>query len=235
MNLSETIPELFTVKTLLTSFLLIIFPASLGLLLASVVTFFRIRRFPIISELSDIYVSFTRSVPCVLQLFIVFYAIPAILSIIGLNFVDDIEALPASILGLSFYHSGYLSEVIRPAYLSVSEGQHDAADSLGYTSRQKFFKIIFPQLVPVALPGWGNALIYLVHNSALVMYIGVTDVMSEAHIIMEQQYNQYQLEMYFVLALFYCLICLLIKFVVIVFEKFTKAYRLDSGIVKERN
>ena len=50
----------------------------------------------------------------------------------------------AAMLGLSFYHGGYLSEVMRPAYLAVDRGQHDAADSLGYTFRQKMMGVVGP-------------------------------------------------------------------------------------------
>lgn len=232
MNLAKVLPELFTSETILISIILIVIPAILGLLIATLITIFRIKKIIVLSQLASLYVSFTRSVPSVLQLFIVFYALPVIFSLAGIN-INNMGSLTAAILGLSFYHSGYLAEVLRPAYLSVDRGQHEAAESFGFSTLSKFFKIILPQVIPVALPGWGNALIYLVHNSALVMYIGVMDVMAQAHVIMEGQFNQYQVNMYFVLALFYCTICLVLWVFVRLFEKRTEKYHLGTGIIKE--
>src|SRR5699024_6405977 len=130
-------------------------------LLSVFVTFIRIKRIPILSQLTDVYVSFNRSVPGVLLLFIVYFGLPLLLSEIGI-YINDIESIVAAILSMGFYHSAYLSEVFRPAYLAVGQGQHDAARSFGYTPVQKFFRIILPQFVPIALPGYGNALVYLI-------------------------------------------------------------------------
>jgi len=124
----------------------------------------------------------------------------------------------AAMLGLSLYHGGYLSEVMRPAYLAVERGQHDAADSLGYTFGQKLLRVVAPQAVHVALPGYGNAIIYLIHNVALVMYIGAADVMATAHLVMERDYNQYQFETYLVLAVLYSVLCLVAWLIVRFFE-----------------
>jgi L-cystine transport system permease protein len=132
---------------------------------------------------------------------------------------DFVSATIAAIVGLSLYHGGYLSEVMRPAYLAVDRGQHDAADSLGYTFRQKITRIVGPQAVHIALPGYGNSIIYLIHNVALVMYIGAADVMATAHLIMERDYNQYQFETYLVLAVIYALMCLIAWVIVRFFER----------------
>jgi len=123
------------------------------------------------------------------------------------GFSDFVTANIAAMIGLSLYHGGYLSEVMRPAFLAVESGQHDAADSMGYSFRQKMLRIVGPQAVHYALPGYGNAIIYLIHNVALVMYIGAADVMATAHLIMERDYNQYQFGTYLVLAVLYSLLC----------------------------
>jgi L-cystine transport system permease protein len=171
----------------------------------------------VISHLADLYVSYARSVPVVLQLFVAFYGLPLLVILLGAK--DFVSATIAAIVGLSLYHGGYLSEVMRPAYLAVDRGQHDAADSLGYTFRQKITRIVGPQAVHIALPGYGNSIIYLIHNVALVMYIGAADVMATAHLIMERDYNQYQFETYLVLAVIYALMCLIAWVIVRFFER----------------
>jgi len=230
MDVSQVIPELFINKAIFVTLLIIIVPAIFGLLVAVLFSMFRVKKIIILNQIAGLYVSFTRSVPSILQLFIVFYAFPVFFLLLGLD-INNMSAEIAAIVGLTFYHSGYVAEVIRPAYLAVEKGQHEAADSLGYSRFQKFFRIILPQVIPIALPGWGNSLIYLIHNSALVMYIGAMDVMANAHIVMERDFNQYQLKTYFILALFYCLLAFLAWLMVRFFEKKTEKYHLDTGII----
>ncbi|MBY5358878.1 amino acid ABC transporter permease [Rhizobium leguminosarum] len=214
MDLSIMIPELLKALPLT---LAITFTAMIaGFLLALMTTTFRVRRIPVVSQLADLYVSYARSVPVVLQLFVAFYGLPLVVALFEVE--DFVSPNVAAIVGLSLYHGGYLSEVLRPAYLAVERGQHDAADSLGYTFLQKILRVVGPQAVHIALPGYGNSIIYLIHNVALVMYIGAADVMATAHLVMERDYNQYQFETYLVLAVIYSLLCLVAWIVVRFFE-----------------
>ncbi|MGZ2405988.1 amino acid ABC transporter permease [Rhizobium ruizarguesonis] len=214
MDLSIMIPELLSALPLT---LAITFTAMIaGFLLALITTTFRVRRIPVVSQMADLYVSYARSVPVVLQLFVAFYGLPLVVALFEVE--DFVSPNVAAIVGLSLYHGGYLSEVLRPAYLAVDRGQHDAADSLGYTFLQKILRVVGPQAVHIALPGYGNSIIYLIHNVALVMYIGAADVMATAHLVMERDYNQYQFETYLVLAVIYSLLCLVAWIVVRFFE-----------------
>ncbi|OLP46346.1 amino acid ABC transporter permease [Rhizobium oryziradicis] len=220
MDFSTMIPELISALPLT---LAIMFVAMIvGFVLALIATTFRVRRVLVISQLADLYVSYARSVPVVLQLFVAFYGLPLLFSLFGIK--DFLSANVAAMVGLSLYHGGYLSEVMRPAYLAVERGQHDAADSLGYTFGQKVTRIVGPQAVHIALPGYGNAIMYLIHNVALVMYIGAADVMATAHLVMERDYNQYQFETYLVLAVIYSLLCLIAWLIVRMFERRSPMY-----------
>lgn len=228
MDLSVMIPELLSALPLT---LAITFTAMIaGFVLALLATTFRVRRIPVISQLADLYVSYARSVPVVLQLFVAFYGFPVLVGAFGV--ADFMSPTIAAMLGLSLYHGGYLSEVMRPAYLAVECGQHDAADSLGYTFRQKLTRVLGPQAVHIALPGYGNSIIYLIHNVALVMYIGAADVMATAHLVMERDYNQYQFETYLVLAVLYSLLCLVAWSVVRFFE--LRSARFSPGAKRGR-
>ncbi|UOO89056.1 amino acid ABC transporter permease [Vitreoscilla massiliensis] len=234
MDLSIVIPELLSALPLT---LAIMFVAmAIGLVLAMVATALRVYRLPVISQLADFYVSHARSVPVILQLFVAFYGLPVIASLFGID--DFMSATVASMVGMSLYHGGYLSEVIRPAYLAIDRGQHEAADILGYSFWQKITRIIGPQAVHIALLGYGNSIIYLIHNVALVMYIGAADVMATAHLIMERDYNQYQFSTYLILAVLYSALCLIAWLIVRFFEKRQAKYtqagaakmKLSSGL-----
>lgn len=228
IDLSTMIPELLSALPLTLAIMFVALIA--GFCLALITTTFRVRRVPVISHVADVYVSYARSVPVVLQLFVAFYGLPLLVGLFGVR--DFLSATIAAMVGLSLYHGGYLSEVMRPAYLAVERGQHDAADSLGYTFRQKIIRIVGPQAVHIALPGYGNSIIYLIHNVALVMYIGAADVMATAHLIMQRDYNQYQFETYLVLAIIYSLMCLIAWLIVRSFELRSSRYTATEAALK---
>lgn len=193
-------------KTVPINIIIIILSAALGLLFAVLLTFVRLKRIPVISQLADLYVSFARSVPGLILLFIAYFGIPKMLPLIGLG-TYDISPMHAAIISMGFYHSGYISEVFRPAYLAVEKSQHEAADSLGYTPMQKFFRIILPQMVPVALPGYGNALVYLIHDTSLIFAIGIVDIMGTAELSISRSYGTNQILIYFIIALMFSAMC----------------------------
>ena len=228
MDLSTMIPELLSALPLTLGILATALIG--GFCLALLAATFRAHRIPVVSQLADFYVSYARSVPVVLQLFVAFYGLPWLLEVSGIQI--DVGATVAAMVGLSLYHGGYLSEVMRPAYLAVDRGQHDAADSLGYTFRQKIRRVIGPQALSIALPGYGNSIIYLIHNVALVMYIGAADVMATAHLIMERAYNQYQFATYLVLAVIYSVLCLIVWLIVRFLERRASKYSLNPSSVK---
>lgn len=222
------IPELLSALPLTLAIMFVAIFVGFGL--ALITTALRVRRIPVISHLADLYVSYARSVPVVLQLFVAFYGMPLVALLLGID--DFLTANVAAMVGLSLYHGGYLSEVMRPAYLAVDRGQHDAADSLGYTFRQKITRVISPQAIHIGLPGYGNSIIYLIHNVALVMYIGAADVMATAHLIMERDYNQYQFETYLVLAVIYSILCLIAWLIIRAFELRSPMYVPKQKTVK---
>ncbi len=228
MDLTTMIPELLSALPLTLAIMFVALIA--GFCLALVATTFRVRRVPVISQIADLYVSYARSVPVVLQLFVAFYGLPMLADVLHVE--DVFTATIASMVGLSLYHGGYLSEVMRPAYLAVERGQHDAADSMGYSFRQKLTRIVVPQALHIGLPGYGNSIIYLIHNVALVMYIGAADVMATAHLIMERDYNQYQFGTYLVLAVLYSLLCLIAWLIVRVFERRSAKYTSKTAQTK---
>src|SRR5699024_7312454 len=147
-----------------------------GLLLSVGVTIIRVKKIPVFNRLMDVYLSFTRSAPILLQLFIFYFGIPVMLQAFG-TAVTNVEPIVAAIACLVFYNGAFMSEILRPAYLALDKGQLEAADSLGYTGWQKFTRITMPQLIPIALPGMTNAMIHLIHDSSLIFAIGVVDIM----------------------------------------------------------
>ena len=182
--------------------LVVVVSAVFGFLLSVPVAGIRIRKVPVLNLITDLYISFTRSIPILLQLFLFFFGIPVLLQLLGFD-VTNISAVTAAIVCLIIYNGAYMSEVIRPAYLAIEKGQHEAAESLGYTRFQKLTKIIIPQMTPIALPGLGNAIIHLIHDSSLVFAIGVVDIMGLATIISSGSFGMQQVEVFLTVAFIY--------------------------------
>lgn len=173
-----------------------------GLLLGITVTWIRIERVKLLNPLAELYLSFVRSTPILLQLLLVYYGLPVLLGLVGIN-VNFWNKTAFAVITLILHNGAFLSEVLRPAYLAVEQGQHEAADSLGFTAFQKQIRIIIPQVLPIALPGIGNALIYLIHDTSILFIIGIVDLMGTASNLISNDYGSRQIEVYLTLALIY--------------------------------
>ncbi|MFB9860991.1 amino acid ABC transporter permease [Salinicoccus siamensis] len=196
----EILPQFLSVIPI--TLLIVVLAAVFGFLLSIPVAAARIRRIPALSQLLGAYISFTRSTPILLQLFLFFFGLPVLLQLIGFD-IRNIGPITAATVCLIFFNGAYMSEVLRPAYLAIDKGQHEAAESLGYTPFQKMKRVIIPQMGPIALPGLGNAIIHLIHDSSLVFAIGVVDLMGMATIMSGDTFGMKQVEVFLTVALIY--------------------------------
>ncbi|WP_229727525.1 amino acid ABC transporter permease [Sporolactobacillus putidus] len=202
-----------------------------GFLLSVLVTGIRIKRVKIFSPLMELYISFTRSTPILLQMLLVYYGLPVVLSLIGIN-INNWSGTLFAIATLVLHNGAFLSEILRPAYLAVDEGQKEAADSLGFTSFQKLTRIVFPQVLPVALPGLGNALIYLIQDTSILFIIGVVDIMGTANNLISNDFGSRQIDVFLTVALIYWAISYMADKFIKYFERKTARYHLENGLTR---
>lgn len=221
----EIFPKL--ISTLPISLSIIVASGILGLMLSILITALRIKRIKFLSPILEAYISFMRSIPILLLLFLVYYGLPVFFSLLNLN-MNDLSAIVSAIITLIIFNGAYLSEILRPAYLAIEKGQHEAADSLGYTTFTKLRKIIIPQMVPIALPGLGNASIYLIHDTSLVFTIGIVDIMGKANIIMANSYGENKVEVYLTIAIIYWIVCLLSDRLIKLCENLTYLRKIEN-------
>src|SRR5216684_3124365 len=123
-----------------------------------------------------IFIEIIRSTPFIVQLFILYYAVGAILLTVKLETLDN--AWSAGIAILAINYSAYEAEVFRAGFLSVERGQTEAALSLGLNSSQNFFRVVLPQAVPLMIPPFVNDFIYMLKDSAIVSVISGTELTS---------------------------------------------------------
>src|SRR5688500_1245275 len=115
-----------------------------------VIALFRISPLLPLRWLGTAYVEFFRNTPLLVQLFFLFFALPAL----GIRFSDDafVFNFRAAVLGIALYHAAYGAEVIRGGLLGVHPGQIEAARSLGLSYRQMLREVHLPQAVRSVIP-----------------------------------------------------------------------------------
>ncbi|TMC14696.1 MAG: amino acid ABC transporter permease [Chloroflexi bacterium] len=166
------------------------------------------------------FIEVIRGTPLLAQLFILYYAVGALLAGIGL--APLINTWSASIVSLALNYAAYEAEIFRAGFLSVNRGQTEAALSLGLTSRQNFFRIVLPQAVPLMIPPFVNDFIYMLKDSAILSAIGGTDLTSVLNFFVSRHgSNPFPL---YVLALaLYLILSLPTSYVARIFERRLRA------------
>jgi len=170
---------------------------ALGLVLALFVALARLSRFTPLSWLARAYVSVIRGTPLLVQLFIVFYALP--------QFDIVIDPFPAAVIAFSLNVAGYAAEVIRAAILSIPKGQWEAAQTIGMHYTTTLQRIILPQAARTAVPPLSNTLISLVKDTSLASTILVTELLRVAQLAAAPTFDFFAL--YAVAAVYYWVIC----------------------------
>ena len=126
--------------------------------------------------LVNAYISIMRGTPLTLQLMVVYFG-PNLL--FGLN-VSSSWRFTAVIIGFVINYAAYFAEIYRGGIESISHGQYEAAEVLGYTKVQTFVKIILPQMIKRVLPSVTNEVITLVKDTSLAYIIGVVEMFTRA-------------------------------------------------------
>ncbi len=175
---------------------------GIGLVLALFVALARMSSVRPVAAVARFYISLIRGTPLLVQLFIVFYALPE------LNIV--IDPFPAAVIAFSLNVGGYAAEVIRAAILSVERGQWEAAEALGLSYPQTLRLIVLPQAARIAVPPLSNTLISLVKDTSLASTILVTELLRVAQLAAAPTFDFFAL--YGVAALYYWVLCLVLGF-----------------------
>ncbi|WP_070379186.1 amino acid ABC transporter permease [Rhodococcus sp. WMMA185] len=173
----------------------------LGLVIALLVALARISSIRPLSILARFYISIIRGTPLLVQLFIVFYALP--------QFGVIIDPFPAAVVAFSLNVGGYAAEVIRSAILSIPKGQWEAAQTIGMGYATTLQRIVLPQAARVAVPPLSNTLISLLKDTSLASTILVTELLRVAQLAAAPTFDFFAL--YGVAALYYWVICIFLS------------------------
>lgn len=157
---------------------------GIAVILATAIAAIRIKKLPVLSQLAATYVSFVRGTPILVQLFLVYYGMPLLITFFaGKNITSEWNKLIFVYIAYGLNEAGFLSEHIRAAILSVPSGQSEAGYSVGLTGIQTFFRIVLPQASRVLIPGFSTMLVGLLPATSLAYMLGVTDMMGKVKAI----------------------------------------------------
>jgi L-cystine transport system permease protein len=195
------------------------FPVTINIVLVSIVialalgtliAVIRIRKIPVLSQASAVYVSFVRGTPIIVQLFLVYYGVPLFLTaLFGSNPTSGWNKLVFVYLAYGLNEAGFLSEQIRAAIQSVPAGQTEAGYTVGLSGAQVFFRVVFPQAFRILLPGFSTMLVGLLPATALAYMVGVTDMMGMVNRL--GVLNLHSLEGYFDAAVIFVVASILLE------------------------
>jgi L-cystine transport system permease protein len=198
----------------------------IGLVFGTIIAAIRLFNIPILKQITTIYISFIRGVPINIQLFIVYFGLPALLNPIFLKVGFDLNLLDAFyfvIITYAFSSSAYLAVVVTAAIQGVDKGQQEAAHSIGMTRGQMFRRVISPQAFHIAIPEFGNAVVSTLKDTSLAFTVGVVDMVGVISSIAAR--TRHSLEGYVGAAIIYFVFCVLLERIFSSVEKKLKVYK----------
>lgn len=143
------------------------------------------------------YVEFFRTIPSLVTLIWIYYALPIVT---GISFTEKVSV----IIGLSICQSAHTAEVFRAGIESIPRGQMEAARSLGMSYSLAMRRIILPQAFRLLIPAFMNEFTGLLKWTSLASVVGVAEVMQRSNSMIRESYQP--LEVYTVTALSYVIV-----------------------------
>jgi polar amino acid transport system permease protein len=177
--------------TLAIAFVSTLFGVVLGILINTV------SKRKILGKLAFAYVDVFRGTPVILQLSLIYFAFPRVLSVLAQEWFGysgniTISAFAAAIITFSLNSSAYVSEIIRSGVNSVDPGEIEAAKALGVGRFHIYKDIILPIAFKNSFPALMNEIIMLVKESSIVSIIGLQDLMRRQQIVSAQTYLYFE-------------------------------------------
>ncbi|MBO7333384.1 MAG: amino acid ABC transporter permease [Lachnospiraceae bacterium] len=148
-------------------FLTLIFSLPLGMFVALL----RMSRNKIISGVTRFIISVLRGTPLMLQLLAVTYG-PYYL--FGVT-VSRNKLIPV-VIAFAINYAAYFAEIYRGGIESISKGQYEAAEVLGYTKAQTFLRIILPQVIKRIMPSVTNEVVTLVKDTSMAFTVSYQEM-----------------------------------------------------------
>lgn len=170
----------------------------------------RVSSITLLQKVIGLYVWLLRGTPLMLQLFFVYYALPAV----GIR-LDDFEA---ALVAFVLNYAAYFCEISRAGIQAVPKGQYEAARTLGMDYVQTMRRIVLPQVFRLILPPVSNETITLVKDTSLVYVLAMNDLMRTTRNLVQRDFD---ITPFLVAGVFYLLATLVLT---MLFERLEKRF-----------
>ncbi len=181
--------------------------------------------------IANAYTVVFRGTPELLVLLIVYFGAANTLTSIVQSFDPsvkfiDIPPFWAGAFAIALIVGAYMTETFRGAFLGVDPGHVEAARALGLSKFQTFVYVRIPQMWRLALPNFGNHMLSLMKDTALISVIGVEEIVFVAKIATPVTLKPFT--MYIIVALIYLCITTVITLAVMAMEKYANKHLVSS-------
>lgn len=167
-------------------------------------------RFKIVRLLVKCYVELFRGTPLLVQIFMIYFALPMVIG-------QSINPYVAAVTACSINSGAYVSEIFRAGIQSIDKGQMEAGRSLGLTWAQTMRYIVMPQAFKAIIPPLGNEFIAMMKDTSLVSVIGFEELTRRGQLIIARTYGSF--EIWTAVAIIYLIMTLSISQLVAFLER----------------
>jgi len=181
MNLLDYSSVSYIAEGMLITFNFTMVSFFIGLILGAFIALMKTSKFKVLNYIAIFYVSLFRGTPVLVQLSIVYFALP-----LSLGF--KINAYQAGIITFSLNSAAYICEILRMGINSICKGQFEAAQALNISYKDTMGKIVFPQAFKTSLPALVNEFVNLLKETAIISFVGVYDLMKRAQVVAAEKY-----------------------------------------------
>ncbi len=174
-----------------------------GIITGLVVALAKISKRKALNKLASVYIFVIRGTPLLLQLFIIYYGMTAIVTV---------PPLASAVIALGIHNGAYIAEIFRGAIQSIDYGQMEAARSLGMTRGRAMRRIVLPQAFKRAVPPLGNQFIMALKDSSLASTIAVPELLLRGRQMGSSSFMY--MEMLVIVAIWYLLMTGVLSYVI---------------------
>ena len=158
----------------------------IGFFFALIFTPLKLSKNKFLNLIANSYTTVIRGVPELLVIYLFFFggsaAIMFVASIFGYGEYIEINAFMTGAFSIGIISGAYSTEVFRGAIQSIDKGQFEAANVLGLSKFGKFFKIILPQTLRLALPNLSNVWQITLKDTSLISVTGLVEIMRQSYV-----------------------------------------------------
>ncbi len=158
----------------------------IGFFFALIFTPLKLSKNRFLNLIANTYTTIIRGVPELLVIYLFFFggsaAVMFVASIFGYGEYIEINAFITGAFSIGIISGAYSTEVFRGAVQSIDKGQFEAANVLGLSKFGKFFKIILPQTLRLALPNLSNVWQITLKDTSLIMVTGLVEIMRQSYV-----------------------------------------------------